>query len=66
MEKVPPWSGQPSDRGWLKIRSEQICTELYRQQFVSGAYVKLAHRILLSYREAVRAPVMKYNQCELI
>ena len=23
MEKVRPWCGQPSDRGWLKNRTEQ-------------------------------------------
>jgi len=27
MEKVRPWYGQPSDRGWLKNRTEQIAVE---------------------------------------
>jgi len=27
MEKVRPWYGQPSNRGWLKNRTEQIAVE---------------------------------------
>ena len=28
MEKIRPWCGQPSDRGRLKNRTEQICVYL--------------------------------------
>ena len=27
MEKVRPWSGQPSDRGWLKKREDHGCVQ---------------------------------------
>ena len=45
MEKVRPWCGQPSDRGRLKNRTEQI--KLTRVGF--RAHVKIASRIV-SYR----------------
>jgi len=42
MEKVRPWCGQPSDRGRLKNRTEQI--KLTRVGF--RAHVKIASRIV--------------------
>jgi len=35
MENVHPWTGQPSDRGWLKNRTERIRNFLYAVQSMS-------------------------------
>ena len=42
MEKVRPQCGQPSDRGRLKIRSDQIRSPLYRFRDIAGYLSKVA------------------------
>jgi len=36
MEKVHPWCGQPSDRGWLKNRTEKMLKFSSGHTFLSG------------------------------
>ena len=40
MEKVRPWCGQPSDRGRLKIRSDQITHSLFHSRLKSFLFCK--------------------------
>jgi len=65
MEKVRPWCGQPSDRGRLKIRSDQICRNSELCDPVGGTQMPDIHMrvtcLLVCYMAWLLGSVMQWQ-----
>ena len=63
METVCPWCGQPSDRGWLKNRTEHTFTEARQRVAVAsaGPYASLQCTALQTDNHASTSPLSFYR-----